>query len=288
MKFIGNYFGKKEEVVIDPKFKSMSKDELILTANTLSDANENLKVSLDELTKKNKTLKEILLNEEKDKKISELKNFVKDMKYTLFSSEDMDTNEKNKELNEFIYDQYLLYGGLEEEEINDLNQIKIKEDNWADNKDFFIFKQKIIERNYQELFKNIAISEAEELNKLFETKDEENHENNNEDSNIIEKEKITNQINKNNNEDDKKKSDKKENNKNNKTKSGKKKKGKKKEIKKEEEKKFNIDDLNQNQDNKINYRLEDFNLLDDENEKISFKDLSDDKKKKWDDDEDET
>ena len=286
MKFIGNYFGKKEEVVIDPKFKSMSKDELILTANTLSDANENLKVSLDELTKNNKTLKEILLNEEKDKKISELKNFVKDMKYTLFSSEDMDTNEKNKELNEFIYDQYLLYGGLEEEEINDLNQIKIKEDNWADNKDFFIFKQKIIERNYQELFKNIAISE--ELNKLFETKDEENHENNNEDSNIIEKEKITNQINKNNNEDDKKKSDKKENNKNNKTKSGKKKKGKKKEIKKEEEKKFNIDDLNQNQDNKINYRLEDFNLLDDENEKISFKDLSDDKKKKWDDDEDET
>ena len=286
MKFIGNYFGKKEEVVIDPKFKSMSKDELILTANTLSDANENLKVSLDELTKKNKTLKEILLNEEKDKKISELKNFVKDMKYTLFSSEDMDTNEKNKELNEFIYDQYLLYGGLEEEEINDLNQIKIKEDNWADNKDFFIFKQKIIERNYQELFKNIAISE--ELNKLFETKYEENHENNNEDSNIIEKEKITNQINKNNNEDDKKKSDKKENNKNNKTKSGKKKKGKKKEIKKEEEKKFNIDDLNQNQDNKINYRLEDFNLLDDENEKISFKDLSDEKKKKWDDDEDET
>ena len=286
MKFIGNYFGKKEEVVIDPKFKSMSKDELILTANTLSDANENLKVSLDELTKKNKTLKEILLNEEKDKKISELKNFVKDMKYTLFSSEDMDTNEKNKELNEFIYDQYLLYGGLEEEEINDLNQIKIKEDNWADNKDFFIFKQKIIERNYQELFKNKDI--YEELNKLFETKDEENHENNNEDSNIIEKEKITNQINKNNNEDDKKKSDKKENNKNNKTKSGKKKKGKKKEIKKEEEKKFNIDDLNQNQDNKINYRLEDFNLLDDENEKISFKDLSDDKKKKWDDDEDET
>ena len=286
MKFIGNYFGKKEEVVIDPKFKSMSKDELILTANTLNDANENLKVSLDELTKKNKTLKEILLNEEKDKKTSELKNFVKDMKYTLFSSEDMDTNEKNKELNEFIYDQYLLYGGLEEEEINDLNQIKIKEDNWADNKDFFIFKQKIIERNYQELFKNIAISE--ELNKLFETKDEENHENNNEDSNIIEKEKITNQINKNNNEDDKKKSDKKENNKNNKTKSGKKKKGKKKEIKKEEEKKFNIDDLNQNQDNKINYRLEDFNLLDDENEKISFKDLSDENKKKWDDDEDET
>ena len=38
MKFIGNYFGKKSDIVIDPKFKSMTKDELILTANTLKDA----------------------------------------------------------------------------------------------------------------------------------------------------------------------------------------------------------------------------------------------------------
>ena len=43
MKFFGNYFGKKEEIVIDEKFKNMSKEELILTANTLKDVNNNLK-----------------------------------------------------------------------------------------------------------------------------------------------------------------------------------------------------------------------------------------------------
>ena len=43
MNFLGNYFGKKEEIIIDPKFKRMSKEELILTANTLKDANNNLK-----------------------------------------------------------------------------------------------------------------------------------------------------------------------------------------------------------------------------------------------------
>ncbi len=180
MKFFGNYFGKKEEIVIDEKFKNMSKEELILTANTLKDANNNLKTSLNELTSKNENLKETILDIKK--KSSEIKNFVKDMKYTLFSTADIDNNEKNKELNDFIYDQYFLYGGLEEEEINDLNQIKMTEDNWADNKDFFILKQKIIERNYQELFKNISISE--ELNKLFPFKEEENKNNNEIQNNI--------------------------------------------------------------------------------------------------------
>ena len=173
MKFFGNYFGKKEEIVIDEKFKNMSKEELILTANTLKDANNNLKTSLNELTSKNENLKETILDIKK--KSSEIKNFVKDMKYTIFSTADINNNEKNKELNDFIYDQYFLYGGLEEEEINDLNQIKMTEDNWADNKDFFILKQKIIERNYQELFRNINISE--ELNKLFSFKEKENEDN---------------------------------------------------------------------------------------------------------------
>ena len=260
MKFIGNYFGKKDEIVIDPKFKKMSKDELILTANTLKDANENLKLSLEELNKNNKLLKENLLN--KEKKSSEIKNFVQDIGYTLFSFEDIDNNEKNKELNDFIYDQYLLYGGLEEEEINDLNQIKIKEDNWTDNKDFFIFKQKIIERNYQELFKNILISE--ELNKLFDLNEiieNKNKENNNIENNIKKEEKKivnNNKESESNKTNDKK--DRKDNGKH-KIKSGKKKE-KNKETKKEV-KKFNIDNLNPEKDKKINYRLDDFNFLDD-------------------------
>ena len=273
MKFLGNYFGKKEEIEIAPKFKRMSKEELILTANTLKDANNNLKTSLEGLTTKNNSLKDIILN--KEKKSSELKSFMKDMKNTLFSSSDIDNNEKNKELNDFIYDQYTLYGGLEEEEINDINQIKIKEDNWIDNKDFFILKQKIIERNYQELFKNILISE--ELNKLFFGEDINNNYNINVENNL--KTNKPNDINnnknkdieKNNQKEDKKQKSKKRNNEKNK--------------KDKEENKFNFDNLNK--DKKMNYRLEDFNFLEEGDEKISLKDLSDEKKNKWDDDDNE-
>jgi hypothetical protein len=53
MKLIGSYFGKKEEIIIDPKFKQMAKDELLLTANTLKEANKNLKESLNEITSTN-------------------------------------------------------------------------------------------------------------------------------------------------------------------------------------------------------------------------------------------
>ena len=271
----------------------MSKEELILTANTLKDANNNLKTSLNELTSKNENLKETILDIKK--KSSEIKNFVKDMKYTLFSTADIDNNEKNKELNDFIYDQYFLYGGLEEEEINDLNQIKMTEDNWADNKDFFILKQKIIERNYQELFRNINISE--ELNKLFSFKEKENEDNSIKDIKQEKKEEIKldeNNIKKDENKEEKKKV--KKEIKKHKIKKQKKKKEekenkKKKEIKEEKEKKeeknkFDIDKLNQNKE-KINYKLEDFDFLDDNNEGLSLNQLSDEKKKKWNDDEDE-
>ena len=265
MNFLGNYFGKKEEIIIDPKFKRMSKEELILTANTLKDANNNLK--------------ETILD--KKKKSSEIKNFVKDMKYTLFSTGEIDNNEKNKELNDFIYDQYFLYGGLEEEEINDLNQIKMKEDNWADNKDFFILKQKIIERNYQELFKNISISE--ELNKLFPFKEEENKNNND----IKEEIKLNEKnINKNENKEEKKTI--KKEIKKHKIKKENKKSAKIEKEKKEEKNTFDIDKLNPNKDKKIHYKLEDFNFLEQDNkESLSLNQLSDEKNKKWDDDDED-
>ena len=279
MNFLGNYFGKKEEIIIDPKFKRMSKEELILTANTLKDANNNLKSSLNELTTKNNNLKETILD--KKKKSSEIKNFVKDMKYTLFSTGEINNNEKNKELNDFIYDQYFLYGGLEEEEINDLNQIKMKEDNWADNKDFFILKQKIIERNYQELFKNISISE--ELNKLFPFKEEENKNNND----IKEEIKLNEKnINKNENKEEKKTI--KKEIKKHKIKKENKKSAKIEKEKKEEKNTFDIDKLNPNKDKKIHYKLEDFNFLEQDNkESLSLNQLSDEKNKKWDDDDED-
>ena len=162
MNIFKKYFNQSDNQ-INPDFEKMPQEQLINLAYSLKEKNNKQKEEIDKLTEENNNLKDSILNRKKN--TSEIKNIYKDLKNTLFSSDEIDINEKNKEFNDFLYDQYLLYGGLEEEEINDLNQIKIKEDNWSDNKDLFIFKQKIIERNYQELFRNIAASN--ELKKLY-------------------------------------------------------------------------------------------------------------------------
>ena len=163
MKYIKKYFNQNENQ-INPEFEKMPQDKLVNLTYSLKEKNNKNKEEIDKLTEENNNLKDTILNRKKN--TSEIKSIYKDLKNTLFySSEEPDIHSKNKEFIDFLYDQYLLYGGLEEEEINDLNQIKIKEDNWLDNRDLFIFKQKIIERNYQELFRNIAASN--ELIKLY-------------------------------------------------------------------------------------------------------------------------
>jgi hypothetical protein len=178
MHYFQDYFGKKEEIPINPKFKGMSNDELLITIKTIKDANDDMKNTMNILTEENKELKNTILN--KPEKSSEFQNIYKDIKYTFFSSNESDIKENLKDLNDFLYDQYLLYDGLEEDEINDLNQLQIKEDKWSDNQDFFNFKQKIIERNYQELFRNMTSSS--ELQNLYGFKSDdtiEEHDNNN-------------------------------------------------------------------------------------------------------------
>ena len=273
-----NIFGwGKEKVPINPKFQEMDHHELLLTARTIKEANNNLKETLNALTEENTRLKNSIVNQKKNS--SDLKDIYK----TLFLSNEINVNEKNKEFNDFLYDQYLLYDGLEEEDINDLNQLKIKEDNWSDNKDLFIFKQKIIERNYQKLFRNIAASK--ELQNLYGIKEDlindnnmdySTEENNNKNDAIHKKNEIKEEQKENINE-LVTLSDKIDGNKKKKKNGGKQNKKKEKEKpEKKESNKFNQGNLNPiNNLKKDNLNLD--NLLDEksyDNEGLSFKDLS--------------
>ena len=177
MEYFKKYFNKKD-IPINPEFQKMSHEKLLKTMYSLKEENNKQKESLNKLSEQNNDLKNSILNRSKNS--SEIKNIYNDLKFTLFATNDNEIEEKNKEFNDFLYDQYLLYSGLEEEEINDLNQLKINEENWSDNKDLFIFKQKIIERNYQELFRNIAASN--ELQNLFKSEGNINNDNNTKDN----------------------------------------------------------------------------------------------------------
>lgn len=167
MKYFKNFFNQ-QDIPINPVFENMTQEELLRLIYSLKEVNDKQKENLNKLSEENEDLKDSILNKKKNN--SEIKNIYNDLKYTLFSSNEIEINEKNKDFNDFLYDQYLLYDGLEEEEVNDLNQIKKIDDYLENNKELFIFKQKIIERNYQELFRNIEASK--QLQKLFPTKKE--------------------------------------------------------------------------------------------------------------------
>jgi hypothetical protein len=57
-----------------------------------------------------------------------------------------------------VSDNLLLYSSIEDDDVDYLNSIEIKEDDWEKNKEIYLFKQKIIEKNYSEMYKNILVS----------------------------------------------------------------------------------------------------------------------------------
>ena len=141
----------------------MEQDDLYTTATILQADNSNLKEKLKFLTEENQKLKHDLLGIKKEGKLNKI-----------ISSVTSDFSDNNKQLNsfkEFIFKQYFLYNGLTEDEVNYLNTLdQVSENDFENNKGLFIFKQKIIERNYREMINNAKI--GQEINQLCLTKKE--------------------------------------------------------------------------------------------------------------------
>ena len=141
----------------------MEQDDLYTTATILQADNSNLKEKLKFLTEENQKLKNDLLCIKKEGKLNKI-----------ISSVTSDFSDNNKQLNsfkEFIFKQYFLYNGLTEDEVNYLNTLdQVSENDFENNKGLFIFKQKIIERNYREMMNNAKI--GQEINQLCLTKKE--------------------------------------------------------------------------------------------------------------------
>ena len=108
MDYFKNFFNQNE-VPINEAFSNMSKEELLSLIYSLKEVNEKQKEKLNKLSEENRELNEIkdsILNKKKNN--SEIKNIYNDLKYTLFSSNETEVIEKNKNFNDFLYDQYLL------------------------------------------------------------------------------------------------------------------------------------------------------------------------------------
>ena len=154
---INDIFRYSNQPINNKEYEEISKEELASIASNLNIENKALKIDLENKINENKIFKNNILNNDDDS--SKFNKFFNEIKTTFLTNEN-DKNSDNIYLNRFknfLYSQYLFYGEIEEDDINYLNQIKINKNEDWEGKDIFIFKQNIIERNYNELFKNILI-----------------------------------------------------------------------------------------------------------------------------------
>ena len=165
MSFFELFKSKKPEKN-NPLYEKMEREELVNVASNLNIENKALKSKLDEKIIENKQLKNSILNSNDNS--SGFNKFFNEIKTTFLNPEDEDDFDKKytNQFKNFLFDQYFFYGGIEEDEINFLNQINVnKDEDYQNNKDIFLFKQKILERNYNELIRNLLISN--ELNNIL-------------------------------------------------------------------------------------------------------------------------
>ena len=165
MSFFELFKSKKPEKN-NPLYERMERDELVNVTSNLNIENKALKSKLDEKIIENKQLKNSILNSNENS--SGFDKFFNEIKTTFLNPEDDNDFDKkySKQFKNFLFDQYFFYGGIEEDEINFLNQINVnKDEDYQNNKDIFLFKQKILERNYNELIRNLLISN--ELNNIL-------------------------------------------------------------------------------------------------------------------------
>lgn len=134
------------------------------TEDILREESRILKEKFNVLLRENELMKQSTFNSDKySSNSSQLGNFFKDFKTTFFSSEKSD--ESMLDYKNFLLENKLLFENFDDEDSEFLSNVSITEDNWQKSKDFYIFKQKLLERNYRELFKNMQV--ANELNSSY-------------------------------------------------------------------------------------------------------------------------
>ena len=170
-------------------YNKMSKEQLVPIATNLKNQNQELKNNLKNIIDECSLLKNSIINNSNDNNTQFGKMFI-DLKNSLLTYENgKNINNNSIEFKKYLYKNNLFYGGIEEDNINLLKEIKVKQDDeWKNNKDSLLFKQKLLERNYKELFRNLLLSK--EFNNILDKTSNENS--NQKKNNFINNNKIEN------------------------------------------------------------------------------------------------
>lgn len=139
------------------------------TINVLKDESKYLKEKYNQLQKENELLKQSIFTNSNQNN-SQITKIFKEFKSAFFSYDsNTETNKSIRDFKNFLFQNMLLYNSVEEEDIDVLNAINITDNDWNNNKDVFIFKQNLLERNYNQLMENLIVSN--ELNSFLKEND---------------------------------------------------------------------------------------------------------------------
>jgi len=132
---------------------------------------EDIQHTLNVLQEENKILKSkvrILENSIIDEKSNSLQNkssnsshfgkFFKELKSTILYNTEDEPRDNLHEFKKFLYENMLLHGNIDEDDAENLNTLNFIDSEWEKNKEVYLFKQHVLEKNYSEMFKNVLVS----------------------------------------------------------------------------------------------------------------------------------
>ena len=182
-----DYFFKRTKNIKDfltgsseaDNFESLSYEELLRKSSEFDFGNKKMAEKIKELERENSFLNNIIIRKNNNKKDSEYYNFLKLMENNLLhlkndiqSTNDYSTNTfKN-----FLYNEKIFLGTLEEDDINYLaKRDKDNKLNWEKDKDNYLIKQEILQKNLKALYSNMFITKYSR--KVGEKREKENKDN---------------------------------------------------------------------------------------------------------------
>ena len=190
--------GSKEE----DNFDSLSYEELLKKSSEFDFENKKMEEKIKELKKENAFLNNVIIRKNNTKD-SQYSNFLKLMEKNLLNMNNTLSNDYSiSTFKNFLYNEKIFLGTLDEDDIKYLTKKdKDKEIDWEKEKEDYLLKQEILQKNLKDLYSNMFITKDNKKNKNIiikndnenEKKEEEiNNKNNENKSNYEEKQKNKN------------------------------------------------------------------------------------------------
>ena len=202
----------------EENFNSLSHDNLLKRASEIDAENKKMEEKINQLSKENSLLNNSIINSSNTK--SEFSKFLLLMQNNLLN---IKSNKNIKETSidsfkKYLYNDDLLFGTLEENDISYLKSFDKNKLDWTNKKETHQLRQEILEKNLKELYSNMFSIMENQLNKkakkiehkkIIKEEDIKEIEEKEKKNNIIEKKEFNNNNQKNNEDNNNKDNEKK-------------------------------------------------------------------------------